>query len=119
MCGSICCFGSGCPVSRRAAKREIEPVSPEQLAELYSQLRAIQLSTYQYRDQPASAPRRLGFIIDDTKAPAAIQPDGNHVDLYGYASMAVAAVQIQAREIEELKARLRALEATCQPKAAH
>jgi hypothetical protein len=110
-CGGVCCFGSGCPVSRRAAKREIEPVSAEQREELYAELRAIQLSTYQYRDQPKSAPRRLGFIIDDTNAPAAIAADGNHVDLYGYISMAVGAVQIQAREIEALKARINELEA--------
>jgi hypothetical protein len=111
-CGSICCSGNACPISRRAAKRDIRAVSRDDLDALYDQLRHIQLSTYQYKDQPPSTPRRLGFIIDDTQAPAAINPDGNSVDLYGYLSMAVAAVQIQARQIEDLKARIRALEST-------
>jgi hypothetical protein len=102
-----------CPVSRRAAKRDIRPVPAEELARLYDELRRIQLNTYRYRDQPDASPRRLGFIIDDTAAPEAIDPSGDRVDLYGYLSMAVGAVQIQAREIEELKARVRALEGSC------
>jgi hypothetical protein len=102
-----------CPISRRAAKRDIRPVSAGEMSRLYDELRRIQLDTYRYRDQPDASPRRLGFIIDDTAAPEAIDPSGDRVDLYGYLSMAVGAVQIQAREIEELKARLRAVEGSC------
>jgi hypothetical protein len=91
-------------------KRDIQQVSATDLASLYEELRRIQLSTYAYKDAPAAAPRRLGFIIDDTHAPAAINPDGNTVDLYGYLSMAVAAVQVQAKQIEELRARIHGLE---------
>src|SRR6185369_2950485 len=115
-CGTFCCSGDSCPVSRRAMKRDIRPVGASDLGELYEQLRRIQLSTYQYKAEPPSTPRRLGFIIDDTNAPAAINPDGNTVDLYGYLSMAVAAVQIQAREIGRLEARIRALETAAQSK---
>jgi hypothetical protein len=102
----------GAPISRRAAKSDIRSVVAPDLERIYEELRQIKLSTYQYKDQPASSPRRLGFIIDDTDAPAAINPDGNTVDLYGYLSMAVAAVQVQAKQIEDLKARIRTLEAT-------
>lgn len=112
-CGQLCCNPStpmGCPVSRRAAKRDIQQVGAGELQALYDQLRAIQLATYTYKVEPVEATRRLGFIIDDTHAPAAINPDGNSVDLYGYLSMAVAAVQIQARDIEALRARIRVLE---------
>ena len=85
-------------------------VHDAELRELYDQLRAIQLSTYAYKAAPPEAPRRLGFIIDDTNAPAAINPDGNSVDLYGYLGMAMAAVQVQAREIEGLRARIHEIE---------
>ena len=81
-----------------------------ELERLHQELRQIRLATYQYKDQPVSSPRRLGFIIDDTHAPEAINPDGNTVDLYGYLSMAVAAVQAQAKQIEELKSRIQILE---------
>jgi hypothetical protein len=94
---------SACPRSRRSFKRDIEPVTPEGLENLYRQLRDIQLTTYQYKDSPAEAPRRLGFIIDDTKSPLPVNPDGNTVDLYGYLSMAVAAIQVQSRQIESLR----------------
>lgn len=91
-------------------KRDIHPVAEDELQSLYEKVRNIQLSTYWYRSAPPASPRRLGFIIDDTDAPAAINPDGNTVDLYGYLSMAVAAVQVQAKEIEALRARIRVLE---------
>lgn len=112
-CGDYCCVGMSCPISRRSAKREIREVSPEDLQQLYDELRKIHLSTYHYRDQPQGAPRRLGFIIDDTDAPAAIDPSGDRVDLYGYISMGVAAIQVQARTIAALEARLEALEKSC------
>jgi len=105
ICGTICCGGGGnpCPVSRRIFKRDITPVDDPALQQLYAELRRIQLTTYQYKQDPPSAPRRLGFIIDDTKTPYPINPDGNTVDLYGYMSMAVAAIQVQSREIEALR----------------
>jgi hypothetical protein len=111
VCGVICCGSTvGCPKSRRAVKRDIEAVSDADRLRLYDELRGIQLHTYRYKDEPASAPRRLGFIIDDTRAPEAINADGNSVNLYGYVSMAVAALQAQAKEIEELRAKVRSLE---------
>ena len=110
-CGVVCCGSAvGCPKSRRAEKRDIEAVSDTDRLRLYDELRGIQLRTYRYKDEPTSAPRRLGFIIDDTRAPEAINGDGNTVNLYGYISMAVAALQTQAKEIEELRAKVRSLE---------
>jgi hypothetical protein len=110
-CGGACCGSTvTCPKSRRSEKRDIEAVSDVDRLRLYGELRAIELRTYRYRDAPRSSPRRLGFIIDDTLAPEAINPDGNTVDLYGYLSMAVAALQTQAKEIEELRARIKKLE---------
>jgi hypothetical protein len=110
-CGFVCCgSNTPCPKSRRAWKRDIETVSDADRQRLYDQLRAIKLHTYRYKNEPPSTPRRLGFIIDDTNAPEAINPDGNTVDLYGYLSMAVAAVQTQAKEIEELRAKIKSLE---------
>jgi hypothetical protein len=104
-------MGSGCPISRRVFKRDIRPVDDGGLQRLYDELRKIELTTYQYKTEPPSSPRRLGFIIDDTKTPYPINPDGNSVDLYGYMSMAVAAIQVQSREIESLKAEVSNLRA--------
>ena len=114
VCGVVCCTGSSCPISRRAFKRDIRPVDDDSRQRLYDELRKIELTTYQYNSQPPSSPRRLGFIIDDTKTPYPINPDGNSVDLYGYMSMAVAAIQVQSREIESLKAEVSKLRADAQ-----
>ena len=62
-----------------------------------------------YRTESADAPARLGFLIDDVGAAACVQATGQRVDLYGYTSMTVAAVQVQAGEIAQLRAELAAL----------
>jgi hypothetical protein len=97
-------MGSGCPVSRRVFKRDIHALDRAELDRISTELQDIKLTTYHYKTEPATAPRRLGFIIDDTKSPYPINADGNSVDLYGYVSMAVAAIQSQSREIEALRA---------------
>ena len=103
-CGTICCMGSGCPLSRRVFKRDIHALDRAEIEAIYAELRQIKLTTYQYKTDAAASPRHLGFIIDDTKTPYPINPDGMSVDLYGYMSMAVAAIQVQSREIEALRA---------------
>jgi hypothetical protein len=104
ICGVICCSGSSCPVSRRVYKRDIEQLEDGALKQIYEDLRHIRLSTYAYKTDPSGTPRHLGFIIDDTETHYPINPDGNSVDLYGYMSMAVAAIQVQSKEIESLRA---------------
>lgn len=54
---------------------------------------------------------RLGFLIDDDPASPAVRPDGERVDLYGYTSLAIAALQEQQAEIDALKAEVEALKA--------
>ncbi|MES1209242.1 MAG: hypothetical protein ABUS79_25170 [Pseudomonadota bacterium] len=103
-CGVLCCQGGNCPISRRAFKREIHQLDADEVQRVYAQLRDIKLSTYHYKNEPESNAPRLGFIIDDTASPYPINPDGNSVNLYGYASMAVAAIQAQGQEIAALKA---------------
>jgi hypothetical protein len=102
-----------CPISARAAKREIAYVTPEEARRLYDELTQLRLATYRYRNESPDAERRLGFIIDDTAMSPAVAPDRSMVDLYGFTSMAVAAIQEQRREIDHLKQQMRALRRTC------
>ena len=103
-CGIICCSGGNCPISRRMYKRDVHELTRDELDRIYGDLRQIKLTTYQYKNEPVSSPHRLGFIIDDTKTPYPVNPDGNSVNLYGYVSMAVAAIQAQSEEIAALRA---------------
>lgn len=106
----------GCPISRASAKRAIHYLDPAEIEHLYAELRALRLAAYRYRDAGPGPADRLGFIIDDGPPTACVNGGGDTVDLYGYTSLAVAAVQAQARRIEvlereltELRARLEAV----------
>lgn len=112
----------GCPISLRKAKKNIAYLSEEERAALSDALLKTRLARYHYNPQAESEPLRLGFIIDDQPGSPAVLPDGAHVDLYGYTSMAVATIQRQEAEIAllraelaELRARTEALEAKTRP----
>ena len=103
--------GGLCPISRRAYKKNVQYLSPSDLERLRADLLKFRLASYQY-DLPGADPTtHLGFIIDDVGASPSVAANGTTVDLYGYASMAVAALQTQQREIDELKRELVALRA--------
>jgi hypothetical protein len=79
-------------------------------------LLSVKLASFKYKLGDPSG--HLGFIIED-------MPDGSpavlgsrqRVDLYGYLSMAVAAIQQQQRQIDLLERRLeRAEHDACKPK---
>ena len=95
----------GCPISSRAAKRDITYVAPPEADALAREVLATRLATYEYTDPLLAGRRRLGFILED-QAPAsyAREPDRSAVDLYGYTSMLVATVQAQDRRIRALEA---------------
>lgn len=103
----------GCPISRASAKQDIHHLGPVELERRYAELRALRLATYRYRQAGPGSAVRLGFIIDDGPPAICLNGSGDTVDLYGYTSLAVAAVQAQAkriealeREVAELRARL-------------
>jgi hypothetical protein len=98
--------GGPCPVSTRGAKKDILYLGPADRQHIADDLARFKLATYEYRDPALSGKRHLGFIIEDVPGSPAVDRDGNMVDLYGYASMLVAAVQAQGEEISKLKAEL-------------
>jgi hypothetical protein len=60
-----------------------------------------------YKGEPDGQKNHLGFIIDDAPASSpAIASDQTHVDEYGYASMLLAAVQEQQKQIDALQKEL-------------
>jgi len=107
-----------CPISRRAAKRDIRYLNDADLNALRADVLAMKLARYRYRTDGADGPERLGFLIDDAPHTPAVAPDATQVDLYGYASMVVAAVQTQAKEIEALRREVSELRRTRAPKRA-
>jgi hypothetical protein len=103
----------GCPISRRSAKQDIHYLSEAELAQYQRELLEMKLAVWRYKHDPAK--QRLGIIIDDNEDSAAVDAPRDQLDLYGYTSMVVAALQMQAREIKALEqevARLKKSRAT-------
>jgi hypothetical protein len=129
---AVCCLDNGlvarfvcedsdagsCPVgcapmcvSRRDAKRDIQYLDEAQLRSAEEQVMKIPLARFNYKWDAPEERRRLGFIIEDVAPnPGIIDEARGEVDLYGYASLAVAAVQEQAKEIARLRRQVDDLE---------
>jgi len=101
--------GGPCPVSTRTAKQGIEYLTDEELQRIASDVRRFRLATYEYKDPALAGRRHLGFIIEDNPDSPAVERNENMVDLYGYTSMLVAAMQTQSKEIASLKREVAAL----------
>ena len=99
----------GCPISLAAWKKDIRYLDEAERRRQHDAVVRLPLATWRYASEEADAPARLGFLIDDVGRAPCVQPSGQRVDLYGYTSMTVAAVQVQAREIEALRAELATL----------
>jgi hypothetical protein len=97
-----CINGDVCPISRAKYKTEIEYLSQSDDQKLHDQLLDMPLASYRYKtEEPGS--HHLGFIIDDVGKSPAVDSAGEHVDLYGYTTMAVATLKVQSRQIAELQ----------------
>lgn len=106
-----CMNGGACPISRAKYKKDIAYLSEADKRQLSDDLMRIPLATYRYKSESDADRTHLGFIIEDVAPSPAVLANGERVDLYGYASMSVAAAQIQAKEIAELRKELDALKA--------
>lgn len=99
------------------AKQDVAYVDAAREAELRDELLAVRLATYRYLpgvtgEVVGEEAQHLGFIVEDMpEGSPAVAASRDRVDPYGYVSMAVAALKVQARELEELRARLATLEA--------
>jgi hypothetical protein len=94
-----------CPISSRAFKEGVRYLGDAQLEALHDEALRTRLATYRYTsavtDDPAAT--HLGFVIEDQPASLAVDRAHGRVDLYGYASMTVAALQVQEKEIAALR----------------
>jgi len=88
--------------SSRRLKEEIVYVSAAELEQLKEEVVKVRLATFRYKQGDKA--RHLGFIIEDSPGIPASDVLRSRVDLYAYTSMAVAALQVQARQIEQLEA---------------
>jgi hypothetical protein len=108
---------AGCPISRRSFKQDIRYLLADELAKYRDELLHMRLATWRYKDAPER--QHLGIIIDDAEGSVAVESGGERVDVYGYTSLAVATLQLQAVEIEALKHEIAELRARVDHRSAH
>lgn len=96
-----------CPISRARYKQEIRYLGDAERDQFHDQITQLRLASYRYKSAP-DVPQ-LGFMIDDVEPSVAVS--GDHVNLYAYLSMAVAAIQVQDRQIKDLQRELERLRA--------
>jgi hypothetical protein len=99
----------GCPISRARYKHDIRYLPGAELARVHDDLVTMRLATWRYNHEGAEAREHLGFIIDDNPESPSVDASGDHADLYGYTSMAVAAIQVQEKAIAAQQKQLEAL----------
>lgn len=99
----------GCPISKQDAKRDIAYLGADQREQLRKDAVAMKLATWRYRHEADDARPHLGFVIDDQPTSPAVRTDGERVDLYGYTSLVLAALQAQEAELTALKAEVKTL----------
>jgi hypothetical protein len=97
-------------MSTRRAKRDIEYLDVDEVDAIAGEVFETRLATYEYTDPALAGRRHLGFIIEDQPDANSVDPERSQVDLYGYTSTLVAAVQAQQRRIDALEREVRELE---------
>ncbi|NUN12518.1 MAG: hypothetical protein HUU55_02645 [Myxococcales bacterium] len=98
----------GCPKSQVESKTAIRIIDNADKTRVYETLQSLPLASYTYKDDPNQT-MRLGFLIGHGGPQDAVLPSGERVDLYAYTSMAIAALQAQAQEIDRLKTTVQTL----------
>ena len=101
-----------CPISSAKFKDGIHYLRDAELQRLHEETMSMRLATYQYKGQFADPnPTHLGFIIEDQPQSLSVDRGHDRVDIYGYVSMIVAAMQVQEKEIASLRQEVQASKA--------
>ena len=101
----------GCPISRAKYKDNIHYLDIPERQQAAQQVLDTKLATWRYKWEEPGGKAHLGFIIDDQEHSPAVAPSGEQVDLYGYTSLTVAAIQAQQAQIDAQQAQILALKA--------
>lgn len=100
----------GCPVSSKTYKRDIHYLGLDELRGVADRVESLRLATWAYVDSKIATGKRLGIIAEEAPHDA-LDPRGDRIDLYGYTSMAIAAVQVSAHDVDALRAEVEAMRA--------
>jgi hypothetical protein len=101
----------GCPISRVSHKKSIQYLSDGEVASIADEATTMRLSSWRYKAEGESTRRHVVFLIDHMPESIAESDSGERVDLYGYTSMAIAAVKVQHKRLQSLERELASMRA--------
>jgi hypothetical protein len=103
-----------CPISSAKYKTGINYLNEAQISRLHDEAISTKLAVYNYRAEISDpGVPHLGFIVEDQPQSLAVDRGFDRVDMYGYLSMVLAAVQAQDKEIQSLKSQLASSKNAC------
>lgn len=104
--------GGPCPISTRKAKHDIVYLGDAEADRVASDVQSMRLASWRY-DAPLDDGRQhMGIVLEDQRPGSyAVDARSSMVDLYGYSSMLLAAVQSQKRQIDKQQGQIDALRA--------
>ncbi len=100
-----------CGSSSASVKKQIEYLTPAEVSEAAREIRDLPLVRYRYKSQGDGVTPTVGIVIEDVPGASFVDRENQRVNLYSFVSATAAAYQAQAKELDELKARLAAVEA--------
>lgn len=84
-------------------KTDVSYLSAAERKAIVDQVLQLQLANWTYLDGVEDGGRHLGVIVEDAPDMPAVTADKKAIDLYTYASMAIAAAQVHAAELAGLR----------------
>ena len=102
-----------CVSSTAKVKKHIEYLTPAEVSQAAREIRDLPLVRYRYKSQGDGVTPTVGIIIEDVPGASFVDHESQRVNLYSFVSATAAAYQAQAKELDDLKARLSAVEAKC------
>jgi len=107
-------YGGGSRRSNADYKHNIDYLTPNEVREYAERCYDLRLTTWNYNDIQANDDRiHLGIITQDVGPGVAVTSDLDSVDLYGYTSLAIAAIQHQQQELEALRREVKLVRQEC------
>jgi hypothetical protein len=101
-----------CPISLRSAKKDVRYLDGAELAGLHDRLVGTKLAAWRYVGDRDDGRVHYGFVIDDDPTLPAADAERGVVDLYTWATMSAATLQVQEKRIAALEAEIAALKAS-------
>ncbi len=97
-------------ISTRTSKKDITYLDMQAKKEILAKIKNLQIAEYHYTTESADNPLRLGLIAEEAPSEV-LSVGGKGVDVYKLTTFALAGIQEQQKQIDDIETRVASLEA--------